>query len=125
MLQNDVPNRMCLVIDGYQVIKELKTKLTTPVKVNVADDLEECINTIFSNGDLVDNINNEDIEDEDGVVNDSEIVEIIHDDYHYSNTNTVIDETEDSSTVSNKATNTTAVVNKLGLCNIFNCGHKK
>ena len=73
----------------------------------------------------MDNINNEDIDDEDGVANDSEIIETIHDDYNYSNNNIVIDETEDSSTVSDNTTNTTAVVDKLGLCNIFNCGHKK
>ena len=123
MFQNDVPNRMCLVSDGYQVIKELKSKLKAPVKVNVSDDLEKCINTIFGNGDLVNNVNNDNIDDEDGVANDSEIVEIMHDDYNYSNTNTVIDETEDSSTVNDNTANTTAVVNKLGLCNIFDCGH--
>ena len=133
MFQHDVPKRQCLVIDGYRAIKRLKTKLKAPFRENVTDDLEQCINTMFSNNGFIDddvdnsedNGNIDDNNNEDGLAIDSEVVEMMHDDYNYNNMNMANGEIEGAPVVRNNTVKITAIVNPLGLCNIFECGRSK
>ena len=84
MFKNDVPNRKCLVADGYIMIKLLKTKLKQPGKVKMAIELEDCINSMFKRSDTANIEDNDAIDD---VANDGETVERIHDDYNFNSTN--------------------------------------
>ena len=120
MFKNDVSNRKYFVVDGYNMIKELKTKLKQPGKVKMSDELEECINSMFKRSDTV-NIEENDVMND--VANDGETVERIHDDYNFNSTN-IIDNSgqRGNSTATN---NPQTVVNKLGLGNIFHLGHAK
>lgn len=50
----DAPNRYFVVVGRYNIIQELKTNLKQRGKFKKSDELEQCINTIFKNGDIVD-----------------------------------------------------------------------
>ena len=85
-----------MVIDGYRYIKQLKTKNQAPIKSSVPDDLDQCIDEIFNNDNVLDDDDNltDDIEannDEDGIANNSNIVEMIHGNYNISNTDSTND----------------------------------
>ena len=85
-----------MVIDSYCYIKQLKTKNQTPIKLSAPDNLGKCINDIFNNDNVLDDDDNliDDIEannDEDGIANNSNIVEMIHGNYNISNTDSTND----------------------------------
>ena len=101
----------CLVIDGYNIIKDLKCKLKRIVKEVIPDELEECITNIFGNKD-----NNNTIDDG----NDAETVEVINDDYGYSLPTTI-----DPDDIPISSENRGGSVSKLALSNIFDQGHEK
>ena len=118
MFNNEIPNRECIVVDGYTIMKELKCKLKWAVKETKLDKLEDFITSIFGSAYCTDT-NNE--------VNDGKTVEVIHDYYNYS-LQAVLDagdgiNSRDINT-HNVSTRSTTVT-KLGLSNIFNLGHEK
>ena len=80
MLKLDNPNRECLVVNSYNIIKELKTKLKSAAKEAKPDKLENYITSIFGN------IGN--IDKQDGA-NGAETIKVIHDDYNHNNQTTL------------------------------------
>ena len=90
------------------MIKELKNKLKQPWNVKMADELEECINSMFKHSDIVNIDVNYAIDD---VANDGETVERIHDDYNFNSTN--MDDTSGKHGNSTATNNPQPVVNKL------------
>ena len=113
MFHIEIPDRECLVVDGYNVIKLLKCKLKQTAKENPVDELEECITNIFDN-----KTNNNNNTAEEG--NDTEAVEVMNDDYGYSLPSTgVTEETPIMSEIGGGS------VSELGLSDIFNQGHQK
>ena len=107
MFHIEIPNRKCLVVDGFDVIKLLKCKLKQTTKEKPVDELEECITNIFENK----TTNNNDTAEEG---NDTETVKIINDDYGYSLPSTgVTEETPISSGIGSSS------VSRLGLIDIL------
>ena len=106
--------------------KRVQKKLKRPIQSKQKDDLEDCINSIFNNVDTIDNDNGDNdvvaIDGEDGIANDGEVVETIHDDYNFNNT---VDDQTFTPSNHNNLSNAVATVNKLGLSNIFNLDHDK
>ena len=82
MFKDDIPDRECIVKDGYTIINALKTKFKQGDIVTKTDELESCINGMFKERD---NTINVPVEDDSGTnnseCNDSEAVEIMIDDY--------------------------------------------
>ena len=82
MFKDDIPDRECIVKDGYTIINALKTKFKQGDIVTKTDELELCINGMFKERD---NTINVPVEDDSGTndseCNDSEAVEIMIDDY--------------------------------------------
>ena len=114
MFNIEIENRECLVVDGYNTIKELKCKLKRVEKENAQDELEECVTSIFGSidCDLNGRFNNNSTDD----VNDGETVEVMHDDYTYN-----IRESVDTNDINNSSDNGTTV-SALSLGNIFDIG---
>ena len=71
MFSKEVPNRVFIVLDGYDSMKQLKVKLRISSQKPTADELENCINGIFNNAE-----DGEEVSE----VDDGEIIELIHDD---------------------------------------------
>ena len=117
MFNTEVQNRLCFVADGYSTIKKLKVKLKIATKEKQNDELEECINSIFTN--TKDCEGDDDEEEESILNNDEEAIEVIHDDYNNTTTNSV----EDGTT--NMIPRSNVTVTKLGLSNIFDQGTAK
>ena len=108
-----------MVVDGFNIIKELKKNLKRPIEVTKQDDLEECITSIFHHGDIID------IEDgDDEEANDSEQVKVIRDDYNFINPTILDDISGDSRNTTNNSSSS-ATISKLGLRNVFEQGHEK
>ena len=81
--------------------------------------MEECITSIFHRGDIID------IEDDNGEEsNDSERVEVIHDDYNFIDPAVLDDISGDSRNTTNNSS-LSATVSKLGLRKKIEQGHEK
>ena len=119
IFKHKVSDRECLVVDVFNIIKELKIDLRRPIEVTKQDDLEEFITNIFHHGNIID-IEYEDDEE----ANNSERVEVIHDDYNLINPTILDDISGDSRNTTNNSSSS-ETVSKLGLRNIFEQGHKK
>ena len=75
MFNIKTPNRVCLISDGYNAIKHLKASLKINKNQSKPDELENYINSIFSN-----NVETG-AEIDDDEVDGGETVEVIH--YYY------------------------------------------
>ena len=93
-------------------MKQLKITLKILIQQGKTDQLENCINGIFTN-----TIDTE-IDIGDDNVDDGEIVEVIHDDYSYIMQQSDQDNTNSTTLISN------GLVSKLGLSNIFDQGRE-
>ena len=125
MFNKEISNRVCFISDGYNAIKQLKVELKRNKKQSKPDELENCINSIFSK-----TVETE-AEVDDNEVDDGETVEVIHDDYTYITQQNEQDTTNSTtnSTINNTTNSTTTIgngsVSKLGLSNIFDQGRAK
>ena len=115
----EIDNRECLVIDGYNIIKELTCKLKRAAKESTQDELEACITSIFGSINIDCDTNSADNDGSDDV-NGSETVQVIYDDYSYS-----IQESMDTNINSNNKDTSGSTVTGLALGNIFTLGNKK
>ena len=113
-----ITNRSCVIKDGYDAIKQLKTPLTRTTKNNKEDELETCMNKMFG-------------KDEEAKTDHLQTVEVIEDDYNgYNPTVNEEDANEDKVTDSNGTTgrdgpSAARCVPKMALGNIFILGVDK
>ena len=117
MFNIEIENRECVVVDGYNIIKQLKCKLKRSVKESKQDELEECITSIFGKLNCDINSDTNVLSDE---IMDGETVQVIHDDYNYN-----IREPLDTNESPNSTNTSDAKVSALGLGNIFVLGNAK
>ena len=110
MLGKLVTNRSCIVKDGYDAIKKLKTKLASKIVKDKDDALGMCITNMFG-------------KDDDDKTDDLDTIEVIEDDYNGYNTIAIVnDENNDEEDTVINTSNTSSIeqcVSKMSLSNIF------
>ena len=112
MFESEIDHRECLVVDGYNTIKELKCTLKRATQEEKLDELETCITSMFGGIDMDCDLNISN--------NSDDVIQVINDDYTYN----LRDASEASGTNLNSVSSS-STVSKLGCGNIFVLGKEK